>query len=813
MKFNFLWIVFFVSYFNLQPCNSKGINLVLDNSTDLYLNAEFIGLNMMEVKDSTNNEVFNAKSSSLETIPLEEKDFFKDSYPRAFFFRRPEQVNAYSNYNSWNEEFLRLDGICSKAMNEEIVTLNHSKNQEYFNQFSLDHPEQVVILHYNGRSRDPNFRIDKFFAGHWIYHPGCLLTQDISPEDEYINVEDASLFKLDFGLSGIQKDDDIVIVPIDESGNKLWNLAEQATLISIDGNTLRIERGKYGTTASSFSSGSTYIAPHMVEGPWGTEVNNLMWYYNFSSTCPVDENGKNCGDVLSEEIAGWLSESGELHGFDGIQFDVSPWCLDSSPWGRSADIDTDGEIDYGKVDNLNVYGVGVYDFYKKLRSLIGDQKIIAADGGMADSQRAVDILNAMEAEGLSAWNHVYKEFSKPVSLFSYWKENSKYPDCSYITHKDKLEGGYLANRERLVIGAAQCLGLGVNTLRAISDPDGFKYGLPDELIKGNEREIHWLGKPVGNMVQMSDLAEDQLQAGGFSSFITNFEESGCMATFTDSSVRIVSTGESENMILRLKNVQLPSGDATVFFESIAFDSLEGFNPIIPRQIFVSLPGSIPNENTAEKVLNYTGTNKFYPCSFYYRAAGEALCDIEIEIEGEGEVELKNLKLFNEPQALCREFENGVVLVNPSLNYYQFDLKTLFPGHKFKRLTTLEYNNENVNDGSVVGDKVTLPPIDGLFLIKDGTQSLESQEIEGQSISIYPNPAGTFLDVNYSADYCGNISMKIFDFYGRVMEQRVFNKIEYHLEAQISLQNYSPGMYICSFESAENSLVKKSFIRL
>ena len=753
------------------------------------------------------------QDNTTENILLEDKAIFRDSYPRAFFFRRPEQCPSYADYEAWEAEFVRLDGICSKAMNEELVTINAAMNHQYFNQFAARHPEQVVLIHYNGRSRDPNFRIGKFSAGHWVYHPGCLLTQDISPADEYINVEDGSLFKINFGLSGIQKNDDIVLVPIDDSGNKIWSDAEQVTLISINGNVLRVDRGRYATQAGSFAAAKTYVAPHMVEGPWGTEVNNLMWYHNFSSACPTDENGKTCSDILAAEIAGWLSETGELYNFDGIQFDVSPWSLENSPWGRSADIDCDGQVDFGKADGFNVYGAGVYDFYKQLRSLIGDQKIIAADGGVSDSQRAVDVLNGMEAEGLSQYNHVYKEFSKPVSLFTYWKKNSKYPDISYITHKDQMEGGYLPNRERLVIGAAQCLGLGINSFRSISGQPGYRYGLPDELIKGVENQTHWLGKPAGEMIQTMFLEEDLLHGESFSFFQDKIEASGCTVSFSDGSIMVQSTGEADPMVVTLKNFNLPAGDATLSFESKATDSLSGFNPVIPRQIFVSLPGCIPNDNTADRVLNYTGTDRFYPCAFYFREAGEVLCNIKIEIEGEGEIELKALKMFNAPQAICREFENGIVLVNPSHKYIQFDLSTLFPGQKFKRLITTTYNAQEVNNGTAVTGQVTLPPIDGLFLIKDGLVSARPEDDPCTDLTFFPNPAGTHIGVSYKADYYGSVYVRIFDLQGKVFQESEIIKQQQVLDLEVSLGNYPKGIYICSVETDNMQVTKGMFVRL
>jgi hypothetical protein len=674
------------------------------------------GRNIATCADHNRNTSETAFMPTPDNKSIEEKSIFREAYPRAFYFRFPERVDHFDNYNHWENEFRRLQGICSKALNEELSVLNAGKCRDYFNQFAKDHPEKVVLLHFNGRSRDPRFETEKYFSGHWIYHPGCLLTHNISPSTKVIHVENGSLFKINFGLAGLSRNDDIVIVPLDDIGNKLWTQAEHATIISIDGNKLKIDRGRYGSGAGKFEAGKTYVAPHMVEGPWGGDNNHLMWYYNLSTTCPKDEKGNTCSDVLAEEIAGWFSEDGILHGFDGIQFDISPWSTRSA-FGRYADINGDGVADHGIINGINTFGQGVYAFYEKLRKLLGDQKIIIADGGVDYSQRAVDLLNGMEAEGLCSWDDVYKEFSKPLSIFSYWRTHVQYPDMSYVTHKDQMEGGYLSNRERLAMGTAACLELAVNTFKRRPSDEGYFIGLPDELIKGEEKQMNWLGKPTGNLIQMAFLANDILEGKSFSHFSGSITTEGCTAFVAGTSLLVSSTGGMGPMTVTLKGIRIPSGDLTISFESMAFDSLPGFKPVIPRQIFVSLPGSESNPHTSNRVLNYTGTVVYYPCAFYFREAGDALVDIKIEIEGNGQITLKNLMLFNETQAICREFENGAVLVNPSLKPYRFDLEKLFPEKRFKRLTSTSENQEEVNDGTRVTGTVIVPPIDGLFLIR------------------------------------------------------------------------------------------------
>ena len=49
--------------------------------------------------------------------------------------------------------------------------------------------------------------------------------------------------------------------------------------------------------------------------------------------------------------------------------------------------------------------------------------------------------------------------------------------------------------------------------------------------------------------------------------------------------------------------------------------------------------------------------------------------------------------------------------------YTFNLDKLLPGQKFRRLQATPLQDQEANDGSVVADKLTLGPKEGLFLVK------------------------------------------------------------------------------------------------
>ena len=59
----------------------------------------------------------------------------------------------------------------------------------------------------------------------------------------------------------------------------------------------------------AFEAGKTYAAPHVMGGPW-EKTYNMVWYYNLSTVCPRDAQGKSCADVLLEELSANFAEGG-----------------------------------------------------------------------------------------------------------------------------------------------------------------------------------------------------------------------------------------------------------------------------------------------------------------------------------------------------------------------------------------------------------------------------------------------------------------------------------------------------------------------
>ncbi|MDA3925489.1 MAG: hypothetical protein PF904_12395 [Kiritimatiellae bacterium] len=108
----------------------------------------------------------------------------------------------------------------------------------------------------------------------------------------------------------------------------------------------------------------------------------------------------------------------------------------------------------------------------------------------------------------------------------------------------------------------------------------------------------------------------------------------------------------------------------------------------------------------------------FEASFYYRNIRSEQVDLTFTIEGSEPVLLTRLIAHAAADARCRTFENGVVLGNPSLEPYTFDLSIVACDRTLHRIKASAMQDGEVNNGEVVGATVTLGPLDGLFLVEE-----------------------------------------------------------------------------------------------
>ena len=100
-----------------------------------------------------------------------------------------------------------LSGIMGKTEYEELLRGNpYEQIYDWFCKFKRDYPEKFVMVHLNGRGRIPNYRLEKFSPGHWLYFEGSDVLDNLPSEAEpkyeketWIRVKNPSCFRMDNG--------------------------------------------------------------------------------------------------------------------------------------------------------------------------------------------------------------------------------------------------------------------------------------------------------------------------------------------------------------------------------------------------------------------------------------------------------------------------------------------------------------------------------------------------------------------------------------------------------------------------------------
>ena len=640
------------------------------------------------------------------------KDVFTQGYPQTVLFRGDKM--ARSGYAEWEKAHLPFNGTIKKYLPEEVDMEPVFAN--YANQFVKKHPEKLMLVHLNGEGMAVKQKEvhEKFFPGHWVYEAGSFLGEDISISDTMIKVENAKPFlKEAYSMHRSGKiigklPHDLILVEVHENGNKIWNRSEYATIQEIDyaKNELIVKRGSYFTKPRAFKKGETYVAP-LAGDYWG---GNLMWYYNLSSLCPKDKDGRNCADIFLSFIEESFSDEGLLQAIDGIAFDVSYF---SATHHETWDCNNNGVADKGIVDGINIWRLGNWDFLKKLRHSFGEEFIITADGWRKEMQCAVGILNGVETEGLCRPNDGYRQISRTINQHTYWKSynNTKYK-FRYITSKlrNAEDMKMVPQLRRLGLGIASCL-------------EAAYTGSPNTYGQNN-----WLGQPESPLIFISKSAPDLLNGRG-----TTIQPDICMAfdpgsaeiTVSNNSIHIKGTENNprSDMIVKGPEVSISDGDILIFFEAKAIEGLVDFNTEdrIPRKIDVSLEDYEEATGEADNLeirLNnnlsgFIGTKGFTPLCFYFRNVGHSNKPVRfiMNIEEQGEIEIKNLTIHNAPLVMYREFQNGMVFLNASKDDYTLDAD----GHpdllrgKYEVLSGAESGTLNT------GEQLEIKALDALFL--------------------------------------------------------------------------------------------------
>lgn len=653
---------------------------------------------------------------------LHQLEIFTDGYPRSFQFWTTTRQMIMEGEVDPARAFQALNGVASPC--------------EYwptYLAFKKGNPRKLVYLFTQGHvfAEDPcQFDpIDRslFFAGHWVYFEGCKVTADIAAESgqTVVPVADPGSFHMmpPKRPGWRETPEDVVLTRLDALGRPDWHAAEQVRLVSVDpeAKTITVERGCYGTKPLAFQGGRAYAASH-AWWDWGSN-GGISWTANYSPQCPRDKQGRSAADLLLERFSGLFQPGGELEVYDGLEFDVMNFRPTSTNRGRRRfDTDGDGVADDGYRDGVNVYGIGVLDFARRLRKRLGDDVLILGDGGADDThQRCFSLFNGIESEWWPQWNDTdITYWSNGVNAHRFWQANAADPHFSYFVHKigghDRRAWNAVPyTTHRLILAAAQFLDAAVTQFFPIPPEPGEEVGVFDELRNGRDRQLNYLGQPLGPAVSLALAAPDRFHGGGkdFShGFLTRIQGKDVEVSQQGDAVRIATSDpDATSLKFTIWSGDVENEDLTVNFTARAAP-WTGYPAEVARRMTVTVStGATPKSNAA-----FVNTRPFAPRLFFRNVQGPRV-GLRFEVEGPEPIWLSGITTHAHADATCRLFENGLVLANPSDAPYDFDLSEIAPGVRFRRLHGSSQQDPGTNNGQLAGDTVTLAARDGLFLVK------------------------------------------------------------------------------------------------
>ncbi|MCF7848973.1 MAG: hypothetical protein K9M45_09000, partial [Kiritimatiellales bacterium] len=518
--------------------------------------------------------------------------------------------------------------------------------------------------------------------------------------------KNATRFRVDNGRQK-KSSDDITMVKRNRDGSLDWNHAEYGRVLEIKDDSILVRRAMFGCKALAFKAGQTYAAPHVMSGPWGA-TRNMVWYYNLSTECPRDPKGRNCVDVLVDELAENFASGGRWETFDGVQFDAMtgephtgyhPSRINKE-W--PPDCNGDGKADGGMIGGMQTYGLGCFDFIKRLRTVVGPEKILAADGRRSDSQKSGDLsLNGIELEGFPEQDpYGFVAWSGAYNLLNQWKPATREPRFNYAALRyngcEKFKQADLFRYYRLGV-AGTCFTdsfLMANSWTSREIPPRL-----NEIFSGLEgRPVGWLGRPLGEAVHLAAQSRDEFKGRGKPFSPSAFRKRGKDDPWIEAGVKsfggqftsnkekhlLVSPGEGEEVAaFTIKNV--PYGTNEVFIElrlrSVATPKgyPEGYMRWMqangsdqPKRYKIQY-GYCGPEWTTHRYYFHNTRDLLTNESIAYNPEGQKHIDIEFRIWGPGAAtEIEYITIHDAPEVVCRQFERGLVVANLSNQPIQLD---------------------------------------------------------------------------------------------------------------------------------------------
>jgi hypothetical protein len=668
--------------------------------------------------------------------------------PHIFHFRRSEAdaLKLSPDFAQWENLYDRLMGIVGKMYNEDETHLSGANadfpQRAIFRTFKTNHPDQMALLHFDGQLRNiATERTTEYYAPqHFLYYVQQPGYSGLSSAETQSVIRTTSPVYLYFKRAiASYRNEDVVLVKKADDGGLDWTTYEYTTLISYEndnagGDGILVERGRYGSSRKNWIADDYYLLVPVSKGPWDSEPNN-HWVYNFSTWCPVNNSGQTCVDVFSDEIAGMLMQTNawSIPEFDGVEFDIM--LTDITNIGlnnRGIDSNCDGIPDFGYDGEINRYGEGIYHLGQLLRQKLGNGKLILGDGADLRNQRCFGLFNGIEKESVIVGNDLESndEWTTQVNRLRFWNAHAYAPALSYVNWKYVVEVDGVRtwlnldqNLARLNLATLVAYDVGVAFYSYKALP--VATNVHDEAVCGADQIIGWLGAPKGACQCLAADGTDLLGGSGFDvsgTFTNRIRSMGADIALSrigsDPYSLKVSSISDGRITFRITDIDLSS--VTNREITLLADMLSEKSGILPpamqRQFEVralDMEGNILEEHNM-----FAGNGSYMPNIIYFHSLGTGdTVQIEFDFEGCGYICLSNTGLYAAAPVLLREFDNGLVVANPS--NYEVSL-SLNAGYRHLTAQADAWKadyDQTVNDGALVTNPVVISARDGLFLLK------------------------------------------------------------------------------------------------
>jgi hypothetical protein len=501
---------------------------------------------------------------------------------------------------------------------------------------------------------------------------------------------------------------------------------------------------------------------------------------NLTRFCPRDpRTGLNAAEFFARDYVRMKQQ--HYPSADGLVFDVSIGMFyPSRRVSARVDCDLDSKPDNFFVGNVNHWALGMYDCLRAIRDGVtgkfaglGEAIQLVADVNENDDQRFFDIMNGAEFEHAMQLPTVPagQRFSSSLDTLLLWAERGRKPDVGFVHNKypdHAYHGGDSALLKppmslawyRLNMAAA-CMGngyVGKNIGRttggapdALCDYPGRReqrkqfggFAPPpdyDEYHAGDRNVRGWLGQPVSAPTRLTThlgaplwRLDDSTPLPAIESASKEYRAAAPVRVRDDAvRVAVESAGlwRSERDFFKLKTVFPLTGVKLKALNEYSlhltaggdgpFAKMEPRYRTIPRNIaarfVVRGKDGKPVYGPHQEFLVF---NDARPVAMTLTAPADGESVLEFCIgEAPGAVELRGIELRPGcADVLWRAFENGVVLLNGSVcSAVEFPMEALPPGQRYRRLKGIQDTEHNT--GEPVGPRITLGPLDGLFLLRD-----------------------------------------------------------------------------------------------